>query len=193
MSVESIAIALHHSQAKGTAKIVLLGIANHDGDGGSWPSVATLARYAGVTIRNAQHAIDKLVELGEIKVGYRMGGTARTPGHLRPNLYVFNLACPSYCDRSQRHRDIRKPLFEYAPEPEIGQLSTPLSPATPPVAGDGGPLSPATPEPSINNYQDSEEKTLVLNVRASGRGACGHELIDERHCAFGCLPEAVLA
>ncbi|QDZ14237.1 helix-turn-helix domain-containing protein [Humibacter ginsenosidimutans] len=142
MSVESIAIALHHSQAKGTAKIVLLGIANHDGDGGAWPSVATLARYAGVDLRNAQRAIEKLVDLGEIRVGYQMGGTARTPAHLRPNLYVFSLACPSYCDRSARHRDIRKPLFEYAPEPDALNLSTGVAVAPPgggsATGGDGG-------------------------------------------------------
>ena len=64
MSVEAISLVLNHSKAKGTAKVVLIGIANHDGDGGSWPSHETLARYAQVDERNVRDAIKKLVDLG---------------------------------------------------------------------------------------------------------------------------------
>ena len=68
MSVESMAIALHHSRSKGTAKVVLLGIANHDGDGGAYPTVATLAKYANVSRANVQKALTKLESLGEIQI-----------------------------------------------------------------------------------------------------------------------------
>ena len=98
------AIALHHSQAKGATKLVLLGIANHDGDGGSWPSISTLARYANVDERTAQRAIGKLQALGEIHRDIQGGGTWSTPSHRRPNRYVFTLDCPASCDRSSRHR-----------------------------------------------------------------------------------------
>jgi DNA-binding GntR family transcriptional regulator len=74
MSVESMAIALHHSRAKGTAKLVLIGIANHDGDGGAWPSVDTLAKYAGVHRRNVQRALQQLEELHEIEIVRNGGG-----------------------------------------------------------------------------------------------------------------------
>ena len=109
MSIEAVAIALHHSRSRGTAKIVLLGIANHDGDGGSFPKLATLAKYANVHPRRAAAAIKTLGELGEIIIhtaedGKRLGGTFRTPDHVRPNLYEFVLTCPEGCDRTKNHR-----------------------------------------------------------------------------------------
>jgi hypothetical protein len=61
VTAEAVAIALHHSTMKGTDKLVLLGIANHDGDGGSWPSIQTLAYYANVDVRNVQRSIDRIV------------------------------------------------------------------------------------------------------------------------------------
>lgn len=146
MSVESIAIALHHSRATGSAKLILVGIANHDGDGGAWPSIATLARYAGVTARNAQKAIDRLVELGEVLVHVQQGGTARTPDHAKPNLYQIVLTCPPDCDRTKNHQSKYK-----LPDPL--SLATPpvASDTPPPVASDTRPLSLATPEPSFNH------------------------------------------
>lgn len=104
MSVESMAIALHHSRATGAAKIILIGIANHDGDGGAWPSIATLAKYGNVTPRAAQKAIEKLIALGEIHRHIQQGGTLHTPNHARPNRYTFTLVCPPGCDRTSAHR-----------------------------------------------------------------------------------------
>lgn len=107
MSIESVAIALHHSQASGTAKLVLIGIANHDGDAGSFPKTATLARYANVHPRRIPEAVAKLVELGEVKVYIKDGGTTRGPRAVRaevaPNLYEITLACPPNCDGTSRH------------------------------------------------------------------------------------------
>lgn len=111
MSIESIATALHHSKAKGTAKLVLLGIANHDGDGGAFPAMATLARYAGVDIRNARAAVRKLEELGEIRTFGNGGELPDRPRNYQPNRYEFLVMCPPHCDRTKNHRDSRKPLF----------------------------------------------------------------------------------
>ncbi|WP_264032149.1 helix-turn-helix domain-containing protein [Cellulosimicrobium sp. SH8] len=105
MSVESMALALHHSRAKGTTKLVLLGIANHDGDGGAWPALSTLARYAGgVDERTVRRSLRELEALGEIRVHVNGGGDRSTPGDRRPNLYEVLVACPSNCDRTARHR-----------------------------------------------------------------------------------------
>jgi hypothetical protein len=104
VSVEAITVVLHHSHARGTAKLVLIGIANHDGDGGSWPKVATLARYAAVNTRSVQRAIGDLVESGELAVHSQDGGTRQTPAHLRPNRYEILVACPAECDRTAYHR-----------------------------------------------------------------------------------------
>ncbi|WP_181034091.1 helix-turn-helix domain-containing protein [Arthrobacter sp. GMC3] len=104
MSVESLAVVLHHSQASGTDKLVLVGIANHDGDGGAWPSVPTLARYANVSDRSVQRSIEKLRATGEIIVYTSAGGTRVTPDHKRPNRYEILVECPEGCDRSRNHR-----------------------------------------------------------------------------------------
>lgn len=102
------AAVLHHSTAKGTAKLVLVGIANHEGDGGAYPSVETLARYAGVHPRGVQKAIGQLVGKGELRVEYQQGGDRDTPDHERTNRYVVLVACPPWCDRTTRHRDTRR-------------------------------------------------------------------------------------
>jgi len=104
MSVEAMAIVLHHSRAKGTAKVVLLGIANHDGDGGSWPSITTLAGYANVDERSAQRAVRQLEDLGEVSVRVQGGGDRSTRNDQRPNRYDVLVMCPEGCDRTKNHR-----------------------------------------------------------------------------------------
>lgn len=151
MSVESLAIALHHSRATSTAKLVLLGIANHDGDGGAWPSVATLAKYANCHPRNAQRGIDKLVELGEIARHLNAGGTFATPNHMRPNRYTFTLTCPPACDRSSAHRiKPAKPVDNSQPDP--------LAPAPPPGAS-------ATPPPGASATRTTLRTELRNNAQ----------------------------
>lgn len=98
------AVVLHHSPAVGTDKIVLLGIANHDGDGGAWPSIATLAKYANVTERSVQYSLDKLEQSGQIRRELNAGGTRRTRDHERPNWYEVLVRCPLTCDGTIQHR-----------------------------------------------------------------------------------------
>lgn len=149
MSIEHMAMVLHHSKSKGTAKLVLLGIANHQGDGGAWPSVATLATYANVDARTVQRAIRQLVGRGELAVHSQAGGTRDTEDHSRPNLYEVLTSCPSYCDRSPNHRDTRKlggrQLWIRGVTPTSGgdaSVTPPLTPVSP------GGVTPVSPEPS---------------------------------------------
>lgn len=158
MSVESLAIALHHSRAKGAGKLVLIGIANHDGDGGAWPSVATLAKYSGVTPRQVQKLLAELETKGEIRRLVSAGGDHSTADHLRPNLYQFKLTCPVGCDRTRNHRVKGEHLTL--------ELSTGVSPTTPGVFQDGGGVSPTTPEPSTNQTtRDQEESRVIARAR----------------------------
>lgn len=142
-------LALNHSKSEGTAKLILIGIANHDGDGGSWPSVGTLARYANVTERTVQRHIATLVELGEIERIMNDGGTHRTPGHMRPNLYKILLKCPSNCDGTTQHRVVETPPdTDVTPRhqrhlPPDTSVTPPLTPVSP------LPLTPVSPEPSL--------------------------------------------
>ncbi len=106
MSVEHLTAVLHHSQAKGRARLVLIGIANHQGDAGAWPSLATLSKYAGgITVRNVRKAIADLVELGELAVSVQ--GATHIPKSRRPNRYDVLVRCPEWCDGTPQHRDMR--------------------------------------------------------------------------------------
>ncbi|WP_067200158.1 helix-turn-helix domain-containing protein [Microbacterium sp. XT11] len=176
MSVESISIALHHSRATGAAKLVLIGIANHDGDGGAWPSVATLAKYAGVTVRNVQKAVERLEQLHEIRRFVQAGGDHRTAEHERPNRYQFLLTCPPDCDRTSRHRTRTHAPVELSLDP--------LSVATPGVGSDTRPpVGSDTQTTHVTTPQVTKKERRASN---RARGACGHELIDDRHCERGC-------
>jgi hypothetical protein len=168
VSVESTAIALHHSRAKGAALIVLFGIANHDGDGGAWPSIATLAAYARVNERQVQKCLAELERLGEIRRHRQAGGTALTPDHLRPNLYEFRLTCPPSCDRTKNHRTRGSHI---TPE-----LFTGVSYRTPGVPQDTGGASYTTPEPSINQFQDLENSSRGNRAREASTSMPDQEL-----------------
>jgi hypothetical protein len=103
MSIEALSIVLNHSKARGAAKVVLIGIANHlgpDAHEGAWPSQARLARYANVTDRAVRDAIDALVALGELRVEHASGPSRN---QYKPNRYWIDLRCPDSCDGSLGH------------------------------------------------------------------------------------------
>lgn len=176
MAVESIALALHHSQAKGTTKLVLLGIANHDGDGGAWPSIATLRKYAGgVDERTVRRSIAELVALGEVAVDLNQGGTQQTRNDQRPNLYHVLLQCPATCDRSKNHRvDGGTPVSGRSVDEPVDNRSR----------GDVGVRNggtPTSPEPSIEPSKSpfvvshavgGDVIRVDLDARSTARKAC---------------------
>lgn len=69
MAIEVIAWVLRHSTAKGTDRLVLIGLADHaDADDWiAWPSVDTLATYACTSRRSVQRALRSLEESGRVK------------------------------------------------------------------------------------------------------------------------------
>lgn len=124
MSVESIAAALNlvDDRLTPTMKLVLVGIANHDGDGGAWPSIATLARYAGIQERGLQKAIAQLVELGYVTVHPQQGGSAFTDARYRPNLYELNIHRGVPQDTPHVHRGVLgdvQGVSSRTPEPSL--------------------------------------------------------------------------
>lgn len=183
MSIEALSIALNHSRATGTARLVLLGIANHDGDGGSWPAVQTLQRYAGgVDRRNVQRALDKLEQLGEIRRVIQQGGDHSIADHRRPNRYLFLLTCPHDCDRSANHRTSRVPELMLD-----GAATAPPHGAS--AAGGGGDSAAQT---VLLNQDNSSLVVTSPIARARDEEVCalGHPLIDisgggEPFCALG--------
>ena len=91
MSIEAVAKALHVAGLTQTQKLVLIGIANHDGDGGAWPAIATLARYAGCSPRHARRCVRELEDAGWVTTYRNQGGTADTQDDRRPNRYRLHL------------------------------------------------------------------------------------------------------
>lgn len=100
-------VVLHHSRARGTDKVILIGIASHDGDGGAWPSIATLARYGNVDERSVKRSLQRLVDLGELAVERGQGGDRETRNDRRPNRYHVLVECPADCAGGPWHRQKR--------------------------------------------------------------------------------------
>lgn len=92
MSVESMAAALRATGLTPAEKLLLVGIANHDGDGGAWPSIGTLAVYLGASQRYVQRTLGKLVDKGLVTVTHNAGGNSKCPANQRPNLYRLHLS-----------------------------------------------------------------------------------------------------
>lgn len=107
MSAEAFVQALHHSQATGTTKVVMLAIANFASEAGAWCAIATLAKIANVSDDNTRKAVRKLEELGEIETERNGGYQLNKPKHTRTNRYEITIQCPEWCDRSMNHRDTR--------------------------------------------------------------------------------------
>lgn len=127
MSIESVARALQIPEMNPTAKLILIGIANHDGDGGAWPSVATLARYACVSERSVQGWLHTMESTGIISREINAGGDSRTRDDRRPNRYTI-------------HWGISTGVNPVAPrDEERGE------------AGRADGVKPVSPEPSLNH------------------------------------------
>jgi DNA-binding transcriptional MocR family regulator len=185
VSVESMTVALHHSQAAGTAKLVLIGIANHDGDGGAWPSVNTLAKYAGVSRRNVQKALERLESLGEISIVRNGGGSHSLADSHRPNLYRVTVRCPPNCDRSTQHRT-RRTVANLFEQP----VDSGVSVATRGVGSDAGGVSVATPEPPYNPTINSERANHSTRACKEGHSELAYT---PGYCKFGDRVREVVA
>lgn len=176
------AIAMHHSRAPKSSTIaVLLGIANHDGDGGAWPTVATLAHYARITPRSVQRELESLIRLGEIDRDIQGGGTVEIAHYDRPNLYHFVLTCPPHCDRTRAHKLIckgcGKPLPKSSQTVYFHAACAPVDPVTPVSPGDTSVARGATgasSKPSIETTTYVNKEPYVGNrVREQESDASG--------------------
>ena len=114
MSARDVAMVLNHSQATGSSKLVLLGIAWHMSETwneGAWPSLDRLAIYAGVSTRQVMRSIQQLEDLGELDIDRHNG---KSYGGPKTNRYWVMLKCSEDCDGSMWHRPLEAiiPMFE---------------------------------------------------------------------------------
>jgi hypothetical protein len=84
MSIQVMQAVWQHSKADGRARLVLLAIADHQGEIGAWPSIATLARMVNASERSVQRDIQHLQDIGELVVEVQ---NAPTRNQYKSNLY----------------------------------------------------------------------------------------------------------
>jgi Helix-turn-helix domain len=89
MSIRVMDAVRQRSNAKGSARLVLMFLAWYANDDGlAWPSQATLARDAALDVRNVRHALAILLAMGEVvAVGRAKRGVVTyriTPGGAQP-------------------------------------------------------------------------------------------------------------
>lgn len=145
MSVMAMSWVWEHSEAKGSAKLVLLALADHAGqDGGdAYPSVRRLAARCGLSERTVQSAIEGLEALGEIEVERRCGprGTNRfrlpmTPADLAPPQisHPAESAPRPRRSRTSPPQNLRVTPADLAPEPTTNRPEPSLNRQTRDVA-----------------------------------------------------------
>lgn len=88
MSIEIMNAVWRESRSEGRARLVLLTIADHQGEMGAWPSIERLAQMVNASVRTVQREIQILEALGELKVERR---NAPTGGQYKANLYWVTL------------------------------------------------------------------------------------------------------
>jgi hypothetical protein len=88
MSIEIMNLVWKQSKSTGRARLVLLAIADHQGEIGAWPSIQTLADMVNASERSVQRDIQELIALGELSVEVR---NAPTRSKYKANLYWVNL------------------------------------------------------------------------------------------------------
>lgn len=88
MSIEIMNAVWRESKSDGRARLVLLAIADHQGEIGAWPSIATLAKMVNGSERSVQRDIKYLQAIGELKVEVQ---NAPTRKQYKSNLYWVTL------------------------------------------------------------------------------------------------------
>ena len=89
MSIEIMNAVWKHSKATGRARLVLLAIADHQGELGAWPSIETLATMVNSSTRSVKRDIQELVDLGELQVEIQ---NAPTKTQYKTNLYFVTIS-----------------------------------------------------------------------------------------------------
>lgn len=88
MSVKITSAVWTSSKSSGRARLVLLAIADHQGEIGAWPSIPTLAKMVNASERSVQRDIQELIDMGEL---IRHEQAAPSRGQYKANLYWVNL------------------------------------------------------------------------------------------------------
>jgi DNA-binding transcriptional regulator YhcF (GntR family) len=118
-------------------KMVLLVIADHANDEGTeaWPSQATIAKKASVSIRTVQRSVNNLVKEGYLRMEKHRGGSATCREDRRPHRYTIRISkLRGDKETTRSERGDLHDLDGATPTPETGRLSRPKNlPNEPPL------------------------------------------------------------
>lgn len=103
MSIDAINDVWEYSQAVGSARVIMLCLANYaDANGVAWPSVALIAKRSKITPRNVRKHIEGLIEAGEITpAGTGIRGVVK---------YKITCATPVEIDTGEEAKNEASPL-----------------------------------------------------------------------------------
>jgi len=119
MAIEVINAVWKHSQSKNRARLVLLAIADMQGEIGAWPSLATIAKMVNASERSVQRDIQTLVELGELRVEMQNAPVSR---QYKSNLYWVIL--PGVTDSAPGVTDSTSGVTDLAPGVTAGGVQS---------------------------------------------------------------------
>lgn len=154
MSITAMKWVFEHSQTRGSARVLMLALADMANDDGEcYPGKANLARKVNVTPQQITRLIQECERLGELKVIPRKG--ARGSTHNTTNLYQLTAVCKQVSDSARAAR----PKRERKPAAPLVSDDTLVSPAILPgsVTDDTTLVSPAIPESKDNPKDKSKE------------------------------------
>ena len=119
MSIEIMNAVWRQSRADGRARLVLLAIADHQGELGAWPSIQTLSRMVNASERSVQRDIQHLQQIGELRVEVK---SAPTGGQYRANRYWVTL--PEVTNRTSEVTNEASEVTDSASEVTAGGVLT---------------------------------------------------------------------
>jgi hypothetical protein len=127
VSIQAVGFILDHSTASGSARWVLISLANHARGWDAWPSVELIAYEAGLTERTVQHALAGLERDGHIVRTINGAPDLRIPNGRKPNLYQISDEPTRRCFRGCpmcAHLDDDGVLSDATPQDDEGCRAT---------------------------------------------------------------------
>ena len=152
MSWQSVQSVLHHSEARGGARLVMIAIAEQiNKEGLAWPSIETLSKHAKVEPRGVRRLIVALEESGELVVRRAKG---------RPNVYSITL-CTKGAGTPSSTEPTKGAGTRGAGTPGVQAPGVQAPPTQ--GAGTPPPRVQAPPEPlrTIKNHKTKRQKAIV--------------------------------
>ena len=144
-----------HSEAEGTALLVMLALADHADDEtrSCWPSIGRIARKCRVHPDTARRHLHALEELCEINIQDQKGGTAKTSAGRRPNRYVIR-SYPADASRSDTPCKTATPRAGATPGP------APVQPQAPRRCGPNHKGTVKEPSPARSQANGASRKKM---------------------------------